>query len=121
MKKIAALIAIIGIFSSGSAFATALTTGQTVTNDTGPTIYAGATAAASTAANAPVIGRLSKGVHIGVAFDTAHYALTTKHLTGTKMYGTAYNSTSIFSQDATAIAAPSANDASAFATGWTAM
>jgi hypothetical protein len=122
MKKIAALIAMFGILASGTAFAGPLTTGQTVTTGGGETIYGGASAAAAALATAPILGRLSKGVHVGVAFTNAAYALTTKHLTGTKMYGTSFDSTAIFSQDAAAIAAPSANNSTAFPnTSWTAM
>jgi hypothetical protein len=124
MKKIAALIAMVGILTSGVAFAAGdLASGGTpLTDPNGPTITAGATSAAAQAQGAPMIGRLSKGVHLGVNYDNSGYALTTKHLTGTKMYGTAFDSTSIFSQDATAIVSPTAKNSTAFPnSSWTAM
>jgi hypothetical protein len=123
MKKLAALIAMMGILASATAFAAGdLQTGTTVKDMYGPSITGADTSANAQLANAPLIGRLSKGVHLGVAYDTSGYALTTKHLTGTKIYGTAFNSTSIFSKDAAAIDFPRANNATAFADGtWTAM
>ncbi|TWJ19385.1 hypothetical protein [Geobacter argillaceus] len=121
MKRIISLVALMLIVTSGSAFATAFATGATDTNGTGETVYGGVDATTAAGTTAPVLGRLSKGVHFGAAFSATTYALTTKHSGGTKMYGTAQNSTAIYSQDATAIAAPSTSDANAFATGWTAM
>ncbi|TWJ19383.1 hypothetical protein [Geobacter argillaceus] len=121
MKRIISLVALMLIVTSGSAFAAAFTSGSTNTNGTGQSIYGGVDATTAAGTTAPMLGRLSKGVQFGAAFSNTTYAHTTKHSGGTKMYGTAQNSTAIYSQDATAIAAPSTSDANAFATGWTAM
>lgn len=121
MKRIISLVALMLIVTSGSAFAAAFATGATNTNGIGETVYGGVDTTTAAASTAPVLGRLSKGVHFGANYTNTTYAHATKHSGGTKMYGTAQNSTAIYSQDATAIAAPSANNASAFQTGWTAM
>lgn len=109
--------------ASTTAFAAALTDGGITTLTTGPTIRGGASqATASSTTQGTVLGRLSKGVKMGVKFNTAAYALTTKHDGGTNMYGTAFNSTSMYMKPGNpTLAAPSASDATSFASGWTAM
>jgi hypothetical protein len=110
--------------SSSAAFAaTALTTDGITTSTTGPTIRGGSSSTmAQSDTQGVVLGRLSKGVKLGVQFDTAAYALTTKHDGGTNMYGTAFDSTSMFMQGGNpTLAAPDASDATAFSDGWTAM
>lgn len=125
MKKSMILLSLISLLAfAGNALAvTALTTGGTNTNGTGETIYG--VAGAGVTAGGTVLGRLSKGVQLGVNYTNAGYALTTKHLTGSKMYGTAFNSTAIYNKESasgTAVVAPTAADQSAFApAGWTAM
>ena len=123
MKKIIALTALMIAFSSAAyAAGTGLASDATTPDAAnGETIHAGTDATAAALDNAPVLGRLSKGVQLGVRYDNSSYALQTRHKTGSKMYGTASNSTSIYSQDAAAIAAPGASDKTAFDSGWTAM
>jgi len=123
MKKIILLSLVSLMAFAGNSFAGAFETGATVTGGAGETIYGSSVDAATTGGS--VLGRLSKGVQLGVAYDTASYALTTKHLTGSKQYGTAFNSTAIYnieSPSGTAVTAPSSAGQAAFAgAGWTAM
>jgi len=125
MKKSMILLSLISLlaFAGNALAATALGTGESNTNGTGETIYGVAGAGATT--GGVVLGRLSKGVQIGVNYTTAGYALTTKHLTGSKRYGTAFDSTAIYnfeSASGDAVVAPTAANQSAFAAaGWTAM
>lgn len=128
MKKIIALTALmIAVSSAAYAAGTALASGATLTTGNGEVIHGGADATAAAADAAPVLGRLSKGVHLGVNYQTDAalngYALHTKHNTGSKQYGTAFDSTAIFSMESSsAVTAPSAASATTFsATGWTAM
>ena len=132
MKKILALTLIALSFSS-SAFAAALTT-HTLTPNAGMAIRGGTTATeASNAAN-PLV-RLSTGVYAVVNFVAAanlstSYAIFTKHYKGSKIFGTANDSTNIYWRAEPSIAAPgpyinignipTANDNSGFATNWTA-
>jgi hypothetical protein len=127
MKKIVALIALLLLAASGSAYATELASGEVTPPNatTGFIIYGGVDATASSGATATMIGRLSKGVDLGAMYSTTEYAITTKHTQGTKIYGTAYNSTSMYQMDVektTVVTAPGAVDSSAFsAAGWSAM
>lgn len=127
MKKLTMFAALVFVLSSSMAYAdgTALASGGTVTAGNGEVIHGGTDATAAALATAPVLGRLSKGVQLGVNYTNAAYALTTKHLTGSKQYGTANDSTAIFSLESasgTAVVAPTAASATAFsATGWTSM
>ena len=83
----------------------------------------------ATAPAATLIAKTSKGVRIGVNYDATNglgYALSTFHIQGTKVFGTAYDSTALYFQDVgagyTAFAAPASSvTTAAFGTGWTAM
>ena len=123
MKKIilSALVATIALAANSYA-GTAIATGNVLSYGNGEQIYGSATASATS--DGTLIGRLSKGVGIGIAFSTSGYSVTTKHKTGIKMYGTSFDSTAIYSIDSTsgtAVTAPGAADSSAFGSGWTAM
>lgn len=121
MKKIIMLTALLSMAFGGSAFATALVTGN-VTSAAGQVIRGGASGQAATATNP--LGKMSTGVYLSVAYDTLGYALITKHLTGSKRVGTSNDSTAIFFvQEPAGIltAVPSAASKAAFATGWTSM
>jgi hypothetical protein len=100
MKKIITFIAI-SLFTTSSAFAAdSFTLNLT---DTGKTVYGGKTAA--TADTQHIIGKTSTGVGLGIEVDAtagAGYSLATQHKNGTKAYGSAFDSTSIFTLDATA-------------------
>lgn len=71
------------------------------------------------------LGQLSNNVTLKANYTNAAYAAATKHLNGTKEFGSSNGDTKIFSKElAAGTAAPtdlSASDSSAFATGWTAL
>ena len=79
----------------------------------------------ATAPASSVIGKLSKGVVIGVQYSGTGYAINTYHLQGTKFFGTAFDSTALYFKDvgtAATLTVPSSSvGADAFATGWTKM
>jgi hypothetical protein len=89
MKKIIAFSLLLSMVFSGSAFAvTAGTALLATTAETGRTLQA----------NAPVgatIGKTSKGVRLGVQFQSTAFAMTTMHTQGSKWYGSAFDSTAI--------------------------
>lgn len=90
MKKILVLCVLMSMAFAGTAFAA----------DAGTALLAAAAdAGKELTANAPVgatIGKTSKGVRVGVQFQSTAYALSTVHVNGSKYYGTAFDSTAIF-------------------------
>jgi len=109
MKKIIILSALI-LMAASSAFANSGTT----------------TASQALRATAPAtvdIAKASKNVSFGYTTSGTGYALTTFHSNGTKMYGTGYDSTKLYFQEAAAIAAPASSSTDeAFPSGtWTEM
>ncbi len=96
MKKILALTSLLLTFA-GSAFA-ASDLATHVPSDSGAAIYGGSTSTIAQNATNPVV-KLSTGVKAIVNFDTAQpitYSLTTKHSKGSKIFGTANDSTAIY-------------------------
>lgn len=63
----------------------------------------------------PLIGKCSSGVGIGMKTDPTGYALITQHKSGTKAFGSAFDSTSLYVHDETTGAA----DATTIGTGST--
>ncbi len=99
MKKILILTAVLVLsatfsFAAGGSGATGdidfSATGQELTGDLD-------TATEDTA----LIGRCSTGVDVGWSTDENGYALMTQHKSGTKAYGTSYDSTALFQTVAT--------------------
>ena len=86
-KMIIMLVVALTLFSS-SAFAEALATGEVTT------IAGGQLSATSPAALD--ISNLSTNVVIGATYSATGYAIDTYHTSGTKAYGTAYDSTAIY-------------------------
>jgi hypothetical protein len=87
MKKTLLMTALL-LAASTSAFAvTSLTNGGVA--GSGATIYGSATA------TNPVV-KLSTGVFGSVAYNTSAYSIYTKHSKGSKIFGTANDSTSIY-------------------------
>ena len=121
MKKIIALAASVVILTSSLAGAAELGDGDISAE--GVSIYGDITTDAAAAGTATLIGKLSKGVKVGVKYSDTNYALTTKHSSGNTQYGTAYDATAIYKQDVGSadLTAPSAANNTAFATGWTSM
>lgn len=114
MKKVLVIAAVLMLLA-GSSFA-----GTTVTAE-------GASLTASAPASL-LICKASKGVKLGVQFDNTNgtgYAVDSYHTSGTKMYGTAYDSTALFFKDVgvnyTGFAAPTSSVGTEAFTGWTQM
>ena len=91
MKKIILLTVLVSFVIAGSAMATTLT--ATAAQD-GSTLNA-------TLPASGLIGKCSTGVRIGVTYDNTNgsgYSMITTHKSGSKYYGSAFDSTSIFVQ-----------------------
>lgn len=77
-----------------------------------------------TGGSAQPMGQLSSNVTLYCKFSTATFSATTKHLNGTKEFGTSSGSTKIYSKElaagTAAPSAPGASDDTAFSS-WTAM
>ncbi|GAC1447298.1 MAG: hypothetical protein PVSMB11_08600 [Desulfuromonadaceae bacterium] len=123
MKKIIIIVAF-SLFAAGQAFA-AGATGTMSLATTGKALYGDKTTAT---VNTTLIGKTSTGVGLGVSSGPVGYAMLSQHKSGTREFGTAYNSTSVFYVDIAAanigtpfLTVPGASDASVFATGWTSM
>ncbi len=131
MKKIITLTLVVLSFSS-SAFAGALSS-HNLTPSAGAAIYGGTTSAEATNASHPLV-RFSTGVWGVVNFTAANnlsssYAIFAKHYKGSKIFGTANDSTNIYWKAEPAQAnAPyllianvgTGTDNANFGTGWTA-
>ena len=122
MKKIILLTVLVSFVIAGSAMATTLT--ATAAQD-GSTLSA-------TAPASGVIGKCSTGVRIGVTYDNTNgsgYSMITTHKSGSKYYGSAFDSTSIFVQSpagdinaAFSAAVPSTSvSATAFPSPWSSL
>jgi len=97
MKKVLILAAIM-LFCAASAFAGGSVDLDLTKAGTGLTLY-GSASASGGAAGGAAIGRTSTGVGVAVFVDTVSgngYALATQHMSGTKAFGTAYDSTALF-------------------------
>jgi hypothetical protein len=130
MKKILALVAF-ALFAASQVYA-ATVSGATIVMDsdltstsavTGKSLY-GDTQTTPTAAS-PLIGKTSTGVAVSANTSSTGYAMVTQHKSGNRVFGTAYDSTSVFYQDATVGVAGHAtvsNTGSAeFNSGWSSM
>lgn len=102
MKKILILTAVL-LLAASSCFAAATTSNASssinFTDGVGLTLHGDrGTASASTAQ----IGKCSTGVSIAWKTSAAGYALMTQHKSGTKAYGSSYDSTAIYQWKANA-------------------
>ena len=117
MKKIMMISAVFLLLSSQAFGAATLNIGTFA--DAGKVLHGDDTGASATS---PSIGRLSTGVGLAMAVDTAGggYALATQHKNGTRAFGSSYDSTAIYTQNitiGTAFGTLSATDTSDFS-GW---
>ncbi len=117
MKQLILLI-IISLSVSTSAFATA-TTPTGVSDVEGQSMRA-------TAPAELLIGKASKGVLFGWRTAATGYSISTYHTSGTKSYGTSYDSTALYFSDigenqAGTFAAPSSSVAEEAFAGWNEM
>lgn len=95
MKKIAVFVAL-SLMAASSAFAA--TTLDIDFAKAGQTLRGHKT---TVAADSPLVGKLSTGVSLGFFgnADGTGYSLITQHRNGTKLYGSSFDSTSIYSAD----------------------
>ena len=117
MKKYFLLLIALLALNAGNAFA-----GATVAASDNPT-GGGGELQADAPANA-TISKMSKGVYVTAITSSTGYSLYTAHTNGDKAYGSAHDSTALFTQAYTPgsdLATPGAVGAVEFATGWTAL
>jgi hypothetical protein len=120
MKKIFVLCILMSLVYVGSAFAVAENSALLAT-------AAQDGLSLKVSAGGEVIGKCSKGVRIGATYNQTSYALATVHLSGSKYFGTAFDSTSIFTQTpagdiGAAFAAPATSvSATAFVSPWASL
>lgn len=121
--KIIIICAILVLSFSGSCLAGKLATGS-VTPSPGLSIYGGDSDAAAANAVNPMV-KLSSGVNGFANYDTTGYAIFTKHVKGTKIFGTPHDSTKMYYKQVLASDALSSTNCgsvsgdAAFASGWT--
>lgn len=125
MKKILVLTTVLAFAATNCfALASGATGTMTLTSDTGLELHGDpATATADTA----LIGRMSTGVGVAWITNTAGYTLVTQHKSGTKAYGSSYDSTALYQtvSDGTPgtpiLAVPTATDTTDFDSDWKTM
>jgi len=126
MKKIIALTALLVIVGSTSAFAAATPLGNNGISPAAATVYGGVVTGSAATSTTPMF-KLSTGVSVQINFDTTGigYAIFTKHVKGTKIFGTAYDSTAIsfFTEVPGVLTTTNTGTATAVPTtsGWTTM
>jgi hypothetical protein len=98
MKKII-IAAILVLSFAGASFAASLTS-TSITSAPGLSIYGGAGTGESAAAVNPMV-KLSSGVNGMAIYDTTGYSIFTKHVKGTKIFGTPHDSTKMFYRQVT--------------------
>ena len=116
MKKLIILLVIALSFST-SAFAVTTTVAAGVSTVGGETLSGTAPASLD-------IARASKGVLFGWNTAATGYSINTYHTSGTKVYGTAYDSTALYFSDVgenATLAYPTDSSAEVAFTGWTTM
>lgn len=127
MKKILAAFLLV-TFAATASFGAAIGagSGDVASTESGRTVYPNLLGASGTQSTVSV-GKLSTGVYLSWLTSTTQYALKTQHSSGTRMYGTASDSTAIMWHTAVKgdpNAEPTAANASAFLGGagaWSVM
>ena len=127
MKKIIIIAALLMFVTSSAFAAVSISIPSTMTKaSSGLTVY-GATTGTATTSSAK-IGKTSTGVDIGilcVASTGTGYSLVTQHLAGSKVFGSSYDSTSIYAKDVATIGTAEKTVPGAITTadfvGWTAL
>ena len=134
MKKILIMV-VLSFAICSTAFATSSSPSATITmstaivvTNTGLSLYGGIAGFTYSAGVTPLIGKTSTGVAVGVSTSTTGYCLLTQHISGTKEFGSSFDSTSIYQVQLTGaagapfLAQPNAANSTDFSTtGWTAM
>jgi len=119
MKKLIILTALSLFYASSALASGTLTLSMTTT---GLSVYGAKSGTAST--TTPLIGKTSTGVGVGLNTAATGYGVVTQHKNGTKAFGSAYDSTSVYSKDVTAGTADNTTintGVDTFASGWTSM
>ena len=118
MKKIFVLAIVLMFATTVSSFAAPDKAPDAA--DAGLSLYGAITGTA--AKTDTLLGKMSNGVYPGWNTNTLGYAVTTQHISGSKSYGTAHDSTAIYRNDS-APQTPSDPDNESFgaADSWTAM
>lgn len=116
MKKLAILLIVTFVLSTGSAFAA-----ETIAKGDNPATGGGTLSSLAPAAQ--LISKMSKGVWVTARTSTLGYSLFTAHLNGDKAFGSAHDSTAIYTQQMAPadIAIPGVIGQVEFATLWTAL
>ena len=123
MKRLIAFAAVL-LLSASTAFATDVASGAAgamdLTNSTGFELHGDHTTATLSTA---LIGKCSTGVGISWQTSINAYALATQHKSGTKAYGSSYDSTAIYVVEddltpGTEVDDLTASDTSDFLSGW---
>jgi hypothetical protein len=123
MKKLLIMTAIL-VLSATSCFALDSDASGTMslTDDVGLTLYASDADTAASISTAS-IGKFSTGVGVGWKTDAVGYALVTQHKSGTKGYGSSYDSTAIYqfkgekAPGVPALTTPASSDTASFVGG----
>ena len=104
MKKIIIFTAL-AIFYSSLAFAAgaSATAAALELTKAGSPVTASKGAGTAATATSQLIGKLSTGVGFGWKTDPAGYAVATQHKNGTKVFGSSYDSTSIYTTAVTTV------------------
>lgn len=128
MKKIIFMTVFLVLTAASSGFAAISSgaTGDMAFTSTGLTLYAASTGTASS--STAQIGRCSTGVSVGWTTNVNGYAIVTQHKSGTKAYGSSYDSTAIYQYGAEGtpgtviLSKPTATDTTSFTgTNWKPM
>lgn len=87
--------------------------------------YWGAKTGATAASGTNLIGKTSTGVASGLFTASTGYSVVTQHKSGTKAFGSSYDSTAIYSTPVTtvgtAVTGPTSADSALFTGTWTTM
>jgi hypothetical protein len=129
MKKIIIITSMLILVASSSfAAISSGNTGDMSMDSVGLTLYGASTGVTASSSTAQ-IGKTSTGVSVGWATNVNGYALVTQHKSGTKAYGSSYDSTALFQTIADGtpgtviLAKPAGTDTVSFtsANGWKSM
>jgi hypothetical protein len=97
MKKIIIMASCMLFISSMAFAADNIQMNLTDNSTTGKTIY-GASTSGGAAGGGLLIGKNSTGVGTGMLTNANGYAMVTQHIKGSKIFGTSYDSTSLFAK-----------------------
>jgi hypothetical protein len=100
MKKILVMVAILALTATSSFAQGTSATGTLSFTSTGKSLTGDPLVATADTAQ---LGRMSTGVDVGWITQLNGYAVMTQHKSGTKAYGSSYDSTALYSTTSTSI------------------